>query len=151
MTASVLETTGILAHVVGPSLAAHTGDILPLILDALQDAGEGRKRDVAVLTLAQVRKPGCEMLGDSARCHLCSKLGARSCCSILHALQDAGEGRKHNAAVLPWLRYGLVNDQGQRLDRLTVEDLVSVCGLGSVIQKHVSLQAYCSSMRQTGA
>ena len=64
MTASVLETTGILAHVVGPSLAAHTGDILPLILDALQDAGEGRKRDVAVLTLAQVRalaSPGFRM------------------------------------------------------------------------------------------
>ena len=51
----MLETTGILAHVVGPSLANHTGAILPLIIDALQDAGEGRKRDVAVLTLAQVR------------------------------------------------------------------------------------------------
>ena len=51
---SVLETTGILAHVVGPNLRAHLGDLLSLIIDALQDAGEGRKRDMAVLTLAQV-------------------------------------------------------------------------------------------------
>ena len=50
----MLETTGILAHVVGPSLRAHLGDLLSLIIDALQDAGEGRKRDMAVLTLAQV-------------------------------------------------------------------------------------------------
>ena len=41
-------------HVMGPGLRAHLEDLLSLIIDALQDAGEGRKRDVAVLTMAQV-------------------------------------------------------------------------------------------------
>lgn len=52
--ASVLATTGALARVAGPLLRPHVADILPLIIDALQDPGEGPKRHVAVLTLGQV-------------------------------------------------------------------------------------------------
>lgn len=51
--ASVLATTGALARVAGPLLRPHVNDIVPLIIDALQDPGEGPKRHVAVLTLGQ--------------------------------------------------------------------------------------------------
>lgn len=52
--ASVLATTGELARVAGPGLRVHTGEILPLIIEAIQDTSGGHKRLVAVSTLGQV-------------------------------------------------------------------------------------------------
>ncbi|KAK9806315.1 hypothetical protein WJX72_010074 [[Myrmecia] bisecta] len=52
--ASVLATTGELARVAGPGLRPHIGDILPLIIDSIQDTSGGIKRIVAVATLGQV-------------------------------------------------------------------------------------------------
>ena len=65
--ASVLATTGALARVAGPLLRPHVNEILPLIIDALQDPGEGPKRHVAVLTLGQVR---CMSLTTNGLCRL---------------------------------------------------------------------------------
>jgi hypothetical protein len=55
--ASVLATIGELARVAGPGLRAHIGEVLPLIIEAIQDASGGHKRLVAVSTLGQVRNP----------------------------------------------------------------------------------------------
>ena len=52
--ASVLATTGELARVAGPGLRTHIGDILPLIIEAIQDNTGGNKRLTAVSTLGQV-------------------------------------------------------------------------------------------------
>lgn len=52
--ASVLATTGELARVAGPSLRAHIGEVMPLIIEAIQDSAGGHKRLVAVSTLGQV-------------------------------------------------------------------------------------------------
>ncbi|BDA44527.1 Serine/threonine-protein kinase TOR [Coccomyxa sp. Obi] len=52
--ASVLATTGELARVAGPGLRVHIGDVLPLIIEAIQDTSGGNKRLVAVSTLGQV-------------------------------------------------------------------------------------------------
>lgn len=54
MVASVLATTGELARVAGPGLRTHIGDVLPLIIDAIQDSAGGNKRLTAVSTLGQV-------------------------------------------------------------------------------------------------
>lgn len=54
MVASVLATTGELARVAGPSLRAHIGEVMPLIIEAIQDSAGGHKRLVAVSTLGQV-------------------------------------------------------------------------------------------------
>ena len=56
--ASVLATTGELARVAGPGLRPHIGEVLPLIIDAIQDASSGNKRVIAVECLGQVRG-GC--------------------------------------------------------------------------------------------
>jgi FKBP12-rapamycin complex-associated protein len=53
--ASVLLTVGELALVAGPSLRPHIGDLLPLIIDAVQDPADSQKRNVAVVTLGNVR------------------------------------------------------------------------------------------------
>ena len=53
--ASVLLTVGELALVAGPSLRPHVGDLLPLIIDAVQDPADSLKRNVAVVTLGNVR------------------------------------------------------------------------------------------------
>ncbi len=53
--ASVLLTVGELALVAGPSLRPHIGDLLPLIIDAVQDPADSHKRNVAVVTLGNVR------------------------------------------------------------------------------------------------
>jgi hypothetical protein len=52
---SVLATTGELARVAGPGLRVHIGEVLPLIIEAIQDTSGGNKRLVAVSTLGQVR------------------------------------------------------------------------------------------------
>ena len=52
---SVLATTGELARVAGPGLRVHIGEVLPLIIEAIQDTSGGNKRRVAVSTLGQVR------------------------------------------------------------------------------------------------
>ena len=52
--ASVLATTGELARVAGPGLRPHIGEVLPLIIDAIQDASSCNKRVVAVECLGQV-------------------------------------------------------------------------------------------------
>lgn len=52
--ASVLATTGELARVAGPGLRTHIGDVLPLIIEAIQDSTGGNKRLTAVSTLGQV-------------------------------------------------------------------------------------------------
>lgn len=54
--ASVLATTGELARVAGPGLRTHIGDVLPLIIDAIQDNAGGNKRLTAVSTLGQVQE-----------------------------------------------------------------------------------------------
>ena len=51
--AKVLETLGQLAKVAGLSLRPHVNEILPLIIDALQDTSSS-KRIVAITTLGQV-------------------------------------------------------------------------------------------------
>ena len=56
--ASVLATTGELARVAGPGLRPHIGEVLPLIIDAIQDASSCNKRVVAVECLGQVSVPG---------------------------------------------------------------------------------------------
>lgn len=56
--ASVLATTGELARVAGPGLRPHIGEVLPLIIDAIQDASSGNKRVIAVECLGQVRELG---------------------------------------------------------------------------------------------
>ena len=53
--ASVLATTGELARVAGPGLRPLIGEVLPLIIDAIQDASSGNKRVIAVECLGQVR------------------------------------------------------------------------------------------------
>ncbi len=55
MVASVLATTGELARVAGPGLRPHICEVLPLIIDAIQDAASGNKRVVAVECLGQAR------------------------------------------------------------------------------------------------
>ena len=54
MVASVLATTGELARVAGPGLRIHIGDVLPLIIEAIQNNAGGNKRLTAVSTLGQV-------------------------------------------------------------------------------------------------
>ena len=54
--ASVLATIGELARVAGPGLRVHIGEVLPLIIEAIQDGAGGHKRLVAVSTLGQVRE-----------------------------------------------------------------------------------------------
>lgn len=55
VTAAVLATLGDLACVAGTALQRHVGDILPLIIDALQDTSSGARPVVAVTCLGQVR------------------------------------------------------------------------------------------------
>lgn len=50
----MLLTVGELAQVAGPSLRPHIGDLLPLIIDAVQDPAASQKRNVAIVTLGQV-------------------------------------------------------------------------------------------------
>ena len=57
--ASVLATTGELARVAGPGLRAHIGEVMPLIIEAIQDTAGGQKRLTAVSTLGQVSWPAC--------------------------------------------------------------------------------------------
>jgi FKBP12-rapamycin complex-associated protein len=52
--ASVLATTGELARVAGPGLRPHIGEVMPLIIEAIQDTAGGNKRLTAVSTLGQV-------------------------------------------------------------------------------------------------
>jgi hypothetical protein len=52
--ASILTTVGELSRVAGPSMRAHLGDVLPLIIDAIQDPSATLKRTTAVATLGQV-------------------------------------------------------------------------------------------------
>ena len=54
--ASVLLTVGELSLVAGPALRPHIGDLLPLIIDAVQDPADSHKRNVAVVTLGNARK-----------------------------------------------------------------------------------------------
>ncbi len=54
---AVLMTLGELATVAGAQLRADVPEILPLVIDAIQDGGSPTKRLVAVGTLGQVR-PG---------------------------------------------------------------------------------------------
>ncbi len=54
--ASVLATTGELARVAGPGLRIHIGDVLPLIIEAIQNNAGGNKRLTAVSTLGQVHR-----------------------------------------------------------------------------------------------
>ena len=65
MVASVLATTGELARVAGPGLRTHIGDVLPLIIDAIQDSAGGNKRLTAVSTLGQV---GAGLIQFSEKC-----------------------------------------------------------------------------------
>ena len=64
--ASVLATTGELARVAGPGLRVHIGDVLPLIIEAIQDTSGGNKRLVAVSTLGQV----FQLLPNSCELHM---------------------------------------------------------------------------------
>lgn len=52
--ASVLATVGNLATVAGPALRPHMGGLLPLIIDAVQDATAPTLRLKGVITLSQV-------------------------------------------------------------------------------------------------
>lgn len=52
--AAVLATTGKLAHVAGLKLRPDLGEIMPLIIDAIQDSASYVKRQAAVKTLGQV-------------------------------------------------------------------------------------------------
>lgn len=52
----MLSTTGELARVAGPALRPHMAEVLPLIIDAIQDPSASVRRNVAVVTLGQV---GC--------------------------------------------------------------------------------------------
>uniref|UniRef100_A0A7S1SYY6 Serine/threonine-protein kinase TOR n=1 Tax=Tetraselmis chuii TaxID=63592 RepID=A0A7S1SYY6_9CHLO len=54
VTAAVLATLGDLASVAGTLLQRHVGEILPLIIDALQDTSSGARPVVAVTCLGQV-------------------------------------------------------------------------------------------------
>ncbi len=51
---AVLTTLGELATVAGTQLRADVPEILPLVIDAIQDGGSPAKRLVAVGTLGQV-------------------------------------------------------------------------------------------------
>lgn len=55
---AVLMTMGELATVAGTQLRADVPEILPLVIDAIQDGGSQTKRLVAVSTLGQVRRAG---------------------------------------------------------------------------------------------
>lgn len=52
---AVLVTMGELAVVAGTQLRADVPEILPLVIDAIQDGGSQAKRLVAVSTLGEVR------------------------------------------------------------------------------------------------
>ena len=81
MVASVLATTGELARVAGPGLRAHIGDVLPLIIEAIQDSAGGNKRLTAVSTLGQVRR--APMPHDESPLHDASdECQGKSCCSL---------------------------------------------------------------------
>ena len=54
--ARVLETLGVLARVSSPSLRQHIPDILPLVIEALNDISINKKA-VAITTLGHVRLP----------------------------------------------------------------------------------------------
>lgn len=56
--ARVLETLGELARVAGLSLRPHVPEILPLIIEALNDASNSKKA-VAITTLGKVGRHGC--------------------------------------------------------------------------------------------
>lgn len=74
MVASVLATTGELARVAGPGLRAHIGEVMPLIIEAIQDTAGGHKRLTAVSTLGQVLlEPLCcrEFMLQSHSCMVC--------------------------------------------------------------------------------
>lgn len=61
MLARVLETLGELAKVAGVSLRPHVPEILPLVIEALNDASNTKKA-VAINTLGQVvESTGCVM------------------------------------------------------------------------------------------
>lgn len=52
---TVLSTTGALATVAGIGYSRYVGEVLPLLVDAVQDGGgSAKKRNVAVRTLGQV-------------------------------------------------------------------------------------------------
>ena len=53
----VLATTGQLAKVAGPILRPHVFELLPLVINALQDTSGGGKRIVALTTLGQAGPP----------------------------------------------------------------------------------------------
>ena len=55
---AVLTTMGELARVAGTQLRADVPEILPLVIDAIQDGSSQTKRLVAVSTLGQVRGAG---------------------------------------------------------------------------------------------
>jgi hypothetical protein len=54
---TVLATTGELAKVAGPGLRQHVAELLPPIIDAIQDTAVQSKSITAVTTLGQVREP----------------------------------------------------------------------------------------------
>ena len=90
MVASVLATTGELARVAGPGLRTHIGDVLPLIIEAIQDGAGGNKRLTAVSTLGQVDSgpmpSEASALRDASHCCLGAGLDRAATLGSEHAL-----------------------------------------------------------------
>lgn len=78
--ARVLETLGELARVAGLALRPHVPEILPLVIEALNDASNSKKA-VAITTLGQV---GCLLAGQNFNTWSATSMLPNACSSKRH-------------------------------------------------------------------